>query len=74
MPPPYDVRFQMHWDSKMLLHCPPQGRQPLLYGHFFIAEGVAMPYKRGTTVYYLQGHQDFLLVKMKNKSYTMKPV
>jgi hypothetical protein len=40
--PSYQARFQMHWDSKILLICPPQERPLLLKGHFFIAEEVAL--------------------------------
>jgi hypothetical protein len=29
----------MHWDSKILLHCPPQERPLLLQRHISIAEG-----------------------------------
>ena len=40
--PSYQARFQMHWDSKILLINPPQERPPLFYNHFFTADEVAL--------------------------------
>jgi hypothetical protein len=40
--PSYQARFQMPWDSKILLSYPPQGRPPILQCHFFITEWVML--------------------------------
>jgi hypothetical protein len=40
--PSYQARFQMHWDSKILLINPPEERPPLFYDHFFTADEVAL--------------------------------
>jgi hypothetical protein len=36
VPLSFQVRFQLHWGSKILLNCPPQERSPLLLCHFLL--------------------------------------
>lgn len=40
--PSHQASFHMDWDSKIQLNCPSQGRQLLWYGHFSLAEMMAL--------------------------------
>ena len=45
--PFYQAKFQMHWDSKIILHFPPQKGTCYKASFFFYRTG--SPYQRGST-------------------------